>query len=162
MGRERTSFWRGTSDASLPLPPSPLDSRFRTGRRDGTPRALAGVAFLVALCPLASVEANAQTTLRYRAEHLFTLPVEMSRAMLAFGSPKDWRHFPEHTRYIDSDGDGEHDFIAIALGARGGYGAQIRYRLDYAPGRSEARLGDWYWSVVTGPENERLFESFNP
>ena len=57
-----------------------------------------------------------EQTLRYRAEHLFTLPVEMSRAMLAFGGPKDWRHFPRHTRHIDVDGDGGHDFIAIALG----------------------------------------------
>ena len=141
---------------------SPLDSRFRTGPRAEKPRALVGVAFLVALVALATAEAEAQLTLRYRAEHLFTLPVEMSKAMLAFGSPKDWRHFPERTRHIDTDGDGEHDFIAIALGARGGYGAQIRYRLYYAPGRSEARLGDWYWSIVTGPDNERLFESFNP
>ena len=162
MGRERGSPWYGMDEAGPLLQPSPPDFRFRTGRRAGTPRALAGVAFLVALVALASVEAKAQMTLRYRAEHLFTLPVEMSSAMLAFGTPKDWRHFPEHTRHIDADGDGEHDFIAIALGARGGYGAQVRYRLYYAPGRSEARLGDWYWSIVTGPDNERLFESFNP
>ena len=115
-----------------------------------------------ALFALDAAQSQGQMTLRYRAEHLFTLPVEMTKAMLAFGSSKDWRHFPEHTRYIDADGDGEHDFIAIALGARGGYGAQIRYRLHYVPGRNAAQLGDWYWSVVTGPNKERLFESFNP
>ena len=162
MGREHSSLGAATREAGLALRPSSHAPRFYTRRRAGTPRALAGVAFLVALVALASVEAKAQMTLRYRAEHLFTLPVETSSAMLAFGTPKDWRHFPEHTRHIDADGDGEHDFIAIALGARGGYGAQVRYRLYYAPGRSEARLGDWYWSIVTGPDNERLFESFNP
>ena len=45
---------------------------------------------------------------------------------------------------------------------KGGYGAQIRYRLRYETGSTEARLGDWYWSVITGPGGERLFESFNP
>ena len=120
------------------------------------------MAFAAASLAPAGAETQDRTTLRYRAEHLFALPVEMSRAMLAYGSAKDWRHFPRHTRYIDSDGDSEFDFIAIALGARGGYGAQIRYRLHYVPGKSEARLGEWYWSIVTGPRNERLFESFNP
>ena len=103
-----------------------------------------------------------EQTLRYRAEHLFTLPVETSRAMLALGGPKDWRHFPEHTRHIDIDGDGEHDFIAIALGAPGGYGAQVRYRLHRDPESGAISLGDWYWSVITGPDRKRLYESFNP
>lgn len=103
-----------------------------------------------------------EQTLRYRAEHLFTLPVEMSRAMLAFGGPKDWRHFPQHTRHIDVDGDGGHDFIAIALGAPGGYGAQVRYRLHRDPESGAVTLGDWYWSVITGPDRKRLYESFNP
>ena len=121
-----------------------------------------GAVFVATLCSLTAAHGQGQATLQYRAEHLFTLPVEMSKAMLAYRDPKEWRHFPEHTRYIDADGDGEADFIAIALGARGGYGAQIRYRLYYAPDKSETRLEDWYWSVVTGPHNERLFESFNP
>ena len=121
----------------------------------------AALLFAGALCAVSVPEAAGQM-LRYRAEHLFTLPVEMSRAMLAFGGPKDWQHFPEHTRHIDVDGDGEHDFIAIALGAPGGYGAQVRYRLRYDPGNGEPHLGDWYWSVITGPDRERLYESFNP
>ena len=103
-----------------------------------------------------------EQTLRYRSEHLFTLPVEMSRSMLAFGGPKDWRHFPGQTRHIDVDGDGEHDFIAIALGAPGGYGAQVRYRLHRDPESGAISLGDWYWSVITGPDRKRLYESFNP
>ena len=113
------------------------------------------------LAAIATPDSRAQM-LRYRAEHLYTLPEEVSKAMLAFGSPKDWRFFPRHTRHIDMDGDGEHDFIAIALGARDGYGAQIRYRLHHVPGPTGPRLGEWYWAVITGPGRERLFERFNP
>ena len=116
---------------------------------------------LGALAAFATLDSRAQV-LRYRAEHVFTLPEEMSKAMLAFGAPKDWRFFPRHTRHIDGDGDGKPDFIAIALGARTGYGAQIRYRLRHVPGAEGPGLGEWYWAVITGPGRERLFERFNP
>ena len=52
--------------------------------------------------------------------------------------------------------------FAIALGARAGYGAQVRYRLHHVPGAAGPRLGEWYWAVITGPGRERLFERFNP
>ena len=163
MRRERVAHRRRAPGSGRPPEPAPARGARSPGTRAETPWARAGTVLVLlgALAVSAAPQIRAQE-LRYRGEHLFAVPAETSEAMLAQAAPPAWRHFPEHTRYLDVDGDGEHDFIAIALGAQGGYGAQIRYRLRYETGSTEARLGDWYWSVITGPGGERLFESFNP
>jgi hypothetical protein len=63
---------------------------------------------------------------------------------------------------VDVDGDGRYDFIAIAFGAKGGYGAQIRYRLKFSGDQIEPRLGSWYWCVITNSSGVKIFEQFNP
>ena len=98
----------------------------------------------------------------YRGEYVYLVPDAMSDRMLEFASRDAWEHFPSHTRRIDVDGDGQHDFIAIGLGASGGYGVQVRYRLRHDKEGGAPRLGRWYWGVITGPSGEKLFEKFNP
>ena len=57
--------------------------------------------------------------------------------------------------------DGDAEFLAAAFGAKGGYGAQVRYRLRRGPD-GERRLGRWYWGAIVGPGGERVLEQFNP
>jgi len=97
----------------------------------------------------------------FRGEFIYIIPRALSDEMTRFAGRADWKHFPEHTRYVDADGDGENDYVAAAFGATTGHGVQVRYRL-----RREAdgslRLGSWYWGVITAPEGDRLTEQFNP
>ncbi len=87
--------------------------------------------------------------------------------MIEFAPIESWihfpeKHFPELTRFIDADDDGAADFVAIGLGAEGGFGAQIRYRLNYAGNGGQPALGPWYWCVITDGSGEKIFEEFNP
>ena len=51
--------------------------------------------------------------------------------------------------------------MAIAVGAQGGYGMQLRYRLRQdKDGR--LRVGRWYWYVITDSSGESVSEQFNP
>lgn len=75
---------------------------------------------------------------------------------------ESWNIYPQLTRHIDTDDDGIPEFIAIAIAAEGGFGAQIRYRLSHADNGGEAELGPWYWCVITDGAGEKVFEQFNP
>jgi len=97
----------------------------------------------------------------FSGELNFVVPEQMSRQMLQVVQRQRWVHFPAHTRWIDEDGDGEDDFIAFALGAAGGYGAQLRYRVTHDQNRRGARVGTWYWCVLTDPDGKSLFEAYN-
>ena len=97
----------------------------------------------------------------FRGDFIYIIPSVVSDEMTRFASRGEWKHFSEHTRYLDLDEDGERDLVVAAFGAPTGYGAQLRYRLlqdqDGTP-----RLGRWYWAVVTAPDGSRAFEEFNP
>lgn len=97
----------------------------------------------------------------FRGEFIYIIPRALSDEMTRLAGRGEWKHFSEHTRYLDLDSDGDEEFVAVVFGASGGYGAQVRYRL-----RREAdgtrRLGRWYWGAVVGPTGARLFEQFNP
>jgi len=98
----------------------------------------------------------------YRGVYVYVVPEVMVDKMTEIASKESWKHFPDLTRYVDVDGDGGYDFIAIAFGAKGGYGAQIRYRLKFPGDQVEPRLGSWYWCVITDSSAVKIFERFNP
>jgi hypothetical protein len=110
---------------------------------------------------LSALAAPAGPTI-YSGNFEYVVPELILDKMIEFAPIESWKHFPELTRYVDTDGDGASDFVAIALGAEGGFGAQIRYRLNHAENGGEAELGPWYWCVITDASGERIFEQFNP
>jgi len=110
---------------------------------------------------LAALAAAAEPTI-YSGKFEYVVPALILDKMIEFAPIESWKHFPELTRYVDADDDGASDFVAIALGAEGGFGAQIRYRLNHAANGGEAELGPWYWCVITDGSGERIFEQFNP
>ena len=118
------------------------------------------IATLLALTVLSPV-ADAEAIL-FRGKFVYVVPENMADKMTELANKSDWKHVPELTRLIDADQDGRADYVAIALGAEGGYGAQIRYRLNYPGGGSEPRLGLWYWCVITDETGSKIFEEFNP
>ena len=81
--------------------------------------------------------------------------------MSAHAGRGNWQHFPEHTRRVDMDNDGEHDLLVVAFGANTGHAAQVRYRLLRASDGTP-KLGRWFWGAVTAPDRARLLEEFNP
>ena len=123
-------------------------------------RARIRIVSLLALVVVAAGWPARAEVLLYRGEFVYLVPDALASRMLELASEEAWRIFPRHTRRIDLDGDGEHDFIAIGLGAKGGYGVQVRYRLRRDTETS--RLGRWYWGVLTGPQGDKIFEVFNP
>lgn len=96
----------------------------------------------------------------FRGEFIYIIPRVLGDEMARLAGRNEWRQFPQHTRYLDLDGDGREEFVAVAFGASTGHGAQVRYRLRY-PDDGAPRLGRWYWGVVTDPQGNRLFEQFN-
>lgn len=98
----------------------------------------------------------------YRGDHVYVVPEAMADKMTEFAPQESWQFFPELRRYVDSDDDGSLDFVAVALGAEGGFGAQIRYRLSEVDESGEQALGNWYWCVITDETGEKVFEQFNP
>ena len=119
--------------------------------------ALMVCAVLAAMVPSS---ASAEVLL-YRGDHVYVVPQRLARKMLELASRDGWRHFNDMNRNIDLDGDGRSDFHAIALGAQGGYGAQIRYRVHEGAEPDTYRLGRWYWGIITAPDRTILMESFN-
>ena len=108
-----------------------------------------------------AISAWAQVML-YRGDYVFVLPAVISQEMATLAPRGEWRFFEEHTRYIDPDGDGVDDFVAIEFGVNSGYGAQIRYRLRYESSSPDPVLGRWYWGVITDHQGKKIFEKFNP
>jgi len=96
----------------------------------------------------------------FRGEFIYIIPRVLGDEMARLAGRSEWQQFPQHTRYLDPDGDGRAEFVAVAFGASAG-GAQVRYRLRYADDGTP-QLGRWYWGVVTDPQGNRLFEQFNP
>lgn len=121
-------------------------------------RRLASAALLGLMAAMAAPAAN---LFLFRGEFIYIIPRALSDEMTRLAGRGEWKHFPEHTRYLDLDSDGEEEFVAAVFGASGGYGAQVRYRLRKAPDGSRL-LGRWYWGAVVGPRGGRLFEQFNP
>ncbi len=120
-----------------------------------TPWRLACVALVVSLA------APAAETFLFRGDFIYIIPRALSDEMTRLAGRGEWKHFPEHTRYLDLDADGDEELVAAVFGATGGYGAQVRYRLRRTADGSRV-LGRWYWGAVVGPRGERLFEQFNP
>lgn len=114
---------------------------------------------LILLCAASAVSAE---PLIYRGTFDYVVPEPMFDKMIELAPIESWEHFPQLTRYVDATEEGGSDYVAIALGAKGGYGAQIRYRLQRAEKGSEAELGPWYWCVITDAAGEKVFEQFNP
>lgn len=98
----------------------------------------------------------------YTGQFNYAVPEPMFDKMIEFAPIESWEFFPKLTRFVDADDDGTPEFVAIALGAEGGFGAQIRYRMNHAENRGELELGDWYWCVITDGSGEKVFEQFNP
>ena len=118
------------------------------------------IAFLLVLMLISSA-ALAEAML-FRGQFVYVVPEDMGAKMTELASKNSWKHFPHLTRLIDNDGDDRPDYVAIALGAAGGYGAQVRYRLSDQGNGSEPRLGLWYWGVITDETGAKIFEEFNP
>jgi len=109
-----------------------------------------------------SALAGAQDVLILRGAYVYLVPAVAVKRMIELAPRDSWRQYSDFTRKIDSDGDGRADYIAIALGARGGFGAQIRYRLRYLSGADKPTLGHWYWVAITDPVGSLVFERFSP
>lgn len=118
--------------------------------------------WLIAVFWLLAASAAPAESMVYRGQFDYVVPDPMLDKMIEFAPIESWKHFPELTRYVDADDDGGWDFVAIALGAEGGFGAQIRYRLNHAENGGEAELGPWYWCVITDGAGDKVFEQFNP
>ena len=129
----------------------------RKTKADG--RRIAGVISLVLI--LASAAASAEPLL-FRGKSVYVVPENMGDKMTELASKGEWDLYPQYTRLVDTDEDGKPDFIAIALGATGGYGAQIRYRLSDSGDGADPRPGIWYWCVITDGAGTKIFEDFNP
>lgn len=124
---------------------------------DGTP--IVAVVWLVLMLAASGVSAE---PLLFRGKSVYVVPEDMGDKMTELASKSEWNLFPQYTRLVDTDEDGKPDFIAIALGATGGFGAQIRYRLSDPGDGSEPRPGIWYWCVITDGTGTKIFEEFNP
>jgi hypothetical protein len=109
---------------------------------------------------LVSGKATAEQ-LVYPGIFTFVIPETMSTRMLEVAGRKQWINHG-HTRWIDTDGDQRPEYVAIGLGAAGGYGAQVRYRLSFASQTSNPQLGRWFWCVLTDPGGARIYEAYNP
>ena len=118
------------------------------------------VIVLLAACGICGGSAAADLFL-FRGEFIYIIPRVVSDEMTRVAARSEWKHFAEHTRYLDVNNDGEHDFVVVAFGSSSGHGAQLRYRLRVDTDGT-VRLGPWYWSLVTAPDGARLFEEFNP
>ena len=81
-------------------------------------RARIRIVSLLALVVVAAGWPARAEVLLYRGEFVYLVPDALASRMLELASEEAWRIFPRHTRRIDLDGDGEHDFIAIGLGRR--------------------------------------------
>ncbi len=123
-------------------------------------RRVFGLVFCVVLAGLMP-RLGAAEVLLYKGDHVYVLPQRVARKMLELASRDQWHHFNDMNRNVDVDGDGQNDFHAIALGAQGGYGVQIRYRLHEDSEPDAYRLGRWYWGIITGPDRTILMEAFN-
>lgn len=117
---------------------------------------------LFALVMLWAPIAVSAEPLIFRGQFDYVVPEPMFDKMIELAPVESWQHFPQLTRRVDAAEEGGSEFIAIALGANGGYGAQIRYRLNHARNGGEAELGPWYWCVITDGAGEKVFEQFNP
>jgi len=124
-------------------------------------RAALGAGLLAVLASVA-VHGAGDEVLIYRGAYAYLVPSPVARLMLELAPRGEWRHFPDQTRRIDTDGDGRDDYLAIALGSRGGYGMQLRYRLRYPEGAQRPLLGRWYWCIIIDPAGRKVFERFNP
>ena len=118
--------------------------------------------WLIAFISLVVASAAMAEALVYRGKFEFAVPEPMLDKMIELAPRESWNFYPQFTRQVHTDNDGAQDFIAIALGADGGYGAQIRYRLNHAANGGDAELGSWYWCVITDATGEKVFELFNP
>ncbi len=118
--------------------------------------------WLIAVCSLLVTTAVAAGPMIYAGKFDYAVPEPMFDKMIEFAPIPSWKFFPNLTRFVDADNDETPDFIAIALGAEGGFGAQIRYRLIHAESDAAPELGDWYWCVITDGSGEKVFEQFNP
>ena len=116
--------------------------------------------WMLALVGFCATSAAADLLL-FRGDFIYVIPREVSDEMVGFAARGEWKHFPEHTRFVDADGDGERDFVAVAFGATSGHGTQLRYRLRLDE-QGELKLGRWYWAAVLAPDGARVFEEFNP
>lgn len=117
---------------------------------------------LIALLMFSAAFVVSAEPLVYRGKFDYLVPEPMYDKMIELAPIETWEHFPQLTRFVDATEEGGSDFVAIALGARGGYGAQIRYRLKRGEDGAEAELGLWYWCVITDAAGEKVFEQFNP
>ncbi len=97
----------------------------------------------------------------FRGDFIYIIPRVLSDEMSRLAGRGEWKHFPQHTRYLDLDGDGVDGFVAAAFGVSTGHGAQVRCRPGRTPDRS-VRLGRWYRSVITDPHGAALFARFSP
>ena len=122
-------------------------------------RSVRRVAFACLLMSLAGASLAADLFL-FRGEFIYIIPRVLGDEMTRLAGRSEWQQFPQHTRYLDLDGDGRAELVAVAFGASNGHGAQVRYRLRHTEDGT-ARLGRWHWGVLTGPQGERLFEQFN-
>jgi hypothetical protein len=122
-------------------------------------RGLLVIVMLAASVVFSSAVAEAML---YRGKYVYVVPEVMAEKMTEVASKDSWKHFPDLTRYVDVDDDGRYDFVAIAFGVKGGYGAQIRYRLKFSGDQIEPRLGSWYWCVITDSSGVKIFEQFSP
>lgn len=121
-----------------------------------SPKARTVLGLLIALSG-----AHAADLFLFRGDFIYIIPRALGDEMTRLAGRDEWKHFPEHTRYLDPDADGEAEYVAVVFGAAGGFGVQVRYRLRPGPGATH-RLGRWYWCAMVGPGGERLFEQFNP
>lgn len=119
------------------------------------------IAYMVLALMLVSFGAFADAML-FRGKFVYVVPEDMSDKMTELASKRSWDLYPQYTRLVDTDEDGKPDFVAIALGATGGYGAQIRYRYSDSENGSEPRLGLWYWCVIIDETGTKIYEEFNP
>jgi hypothetical protein len=124
-----------------------------------TTRAQRSIATALLLLWFAAAGAAADLFL-FRGEFIYIIPRVLGDEMVRLTGRDEWQQFSQHTRYLDLDGDGREEFVAVAFGASSGHGAQVRYRLRYLDDGTR-RLGRWYWGVVTDPQGARLFEQFN-
>ena len=125
-------------------------------------RCRSGLGPLIALLLLSVAMAVSAEPLIFRGTFDYVVPEPMQDKMIELAPVESWQHFPQLTRYVDAAEEGGSKFVAIALGAKGGYGAQIRYRLNHAEMGGEAEIGPWYWCVITDGAGEKIFEQFNP
>jgi hypothetical protein len=131
------------------------------GRNQAGGRGTSGVLVVLSLLAVFTSAPSRAEVMLFRDGFVFLIPREVVAHLERYAPFGDWQQFPRFTRRIDTDGDGLDDFIAIALGARNGYGAQVRYRLRHAAVSHAEKLGDWYWAVITDATGKKVYEAFN-